>query len=467
MPFPTRGHDGTVRSVGPADEASTERSDSGDADANSPRYWGLRWLFPDPTRKPVVFGPRRYRFGRAACCEVVLAGGKASRIHAEVYRQGVLWVLSDRQSTNGTWIDGQRVQHAPLKRGQVVRLGEHLALVDELEADSPQAEVVEVAPHLIGGDVLQRAVAPALGVAPSRLPIVIAGATGTGKERVARAVHELSGRAGPFLGINCAALPEHLAESELFGVRKGAFTGAERDRVGYLRAAHGGTLFLDELTELPLGVQAKVLRTLQEGEVVPLGDTKALPVDVRVIAACREPLATAVEAGRFREDLYMRLAGIEVQLPCLSDRIVDLPALFTMFVRRAARGEPVGMDVKLLESLCTFAWPGNVRQLEMVAERLVALRKGAALCCADLPWYQAPADGAGSVQRSRTEYEIDKLKQQLVQTGGNVARAAANTGISRQRAYRLLNGKSAAEVVTEQQRLAPDSRPTTNGSPSH
>ena len=213
-------------------------------------------------------------------------------------------------------------------------------------------------------------------VAPSTLPVLIVGPTGTGKELVARALHEESGRKGRVVAVNCAALPATLVESVLFGHRKGAYTGAIADQDGAFVQANGGTLFLDEVGDLALEAQPKLLRALENGEVTPVGAAQALAVDVRVVAATHVPLDAALEEGRFRRDLYARLAGVVVKTPALADRREDVPLLFAAFL---GEGGTRPMSADFVESLLAYSWPFNVRELKKLAERLVVLHAGAPL----------------------------------------------------------------------------------------
>jgi two-component system, NtrC family, response regulator PilR len=226
-------------------------------------------------------------------------------------------------------------------------------------------------------------------VAPTRSTVLITGESGTGKERVARAIHKRSERAsGPFLVVNCGALPEALMESELFGHEKGAFTGAERRRPGLLREAEGGTVLLDEVGELPAPLQVKLLRALQERMVRPVGSATELPVDVRVLAATNRDVEADVEAGRFRQDLYYRLNVIRLNIPPLRERREDIPVLADLFLRRFAlemSKDVVGFTPDALRSIERYTYPGNVRELENVVERAVALASARVIGLGDLP----------------------------------------------------------------------------------
>jgi DNA-binding NtrC family response regulator len=212
-------------------------------------------------------------------------------------------------------------------------------------------------------------------VAPRSTPVLVEGPTGSGKELVAEALHRLSGRSRkPLVAINCAAIPEALLEAELFGHTRGAFTGAVQGRVGRIEAANGGTLFLDEIGELPLALQAKLLRFVESGELQRVGDNETLKVDVRIIAATHRPLAQHTQTGLFRADLYYRLAVFLIRTPALSDHLEDLPALVAHFLDRLGRSMPIKrIDSAALATLTAHSWPGNVRELEHVLERAAIL----------------------------------------------------------------------------------------------
>jgi DNA-binding NtrC family response regulator len=271
--------------------------------------------------------------------------------------------------------------------------------------------------------------------------VLLQGESGTGKEVLARALHAQSPRRDEgFVAINCAAIPEALLESELFGHAKGAFTGADRSRRGLFAEADGGTLFLDEIGELPLPLQAKLLRVLQEEEVRAVGDTKPRRVDVRVIAATARELEAEVAAGRFREDLFYRLDVLRVKVPPLRERREDIPLLVDHFLGRSQEsiGKPVrGIDDDALERLVAYDWPGNVRELENVLERAVILARTDRVGLSDLPanLTAAPGErrGAGrdlSLRRARRALEARMIREALEATGGNRTHAARLLGIS-------------------------------------
>jgi two-component system response regulator AtoC len=271
--------------------------------------------------------------------------------------------------------------------------------------------------------------------------VLLQGESGSGKEVLARAIHAQSPRRDEaFVAINCAAIPEALLESELFGHAKGAFTGADRARRGLFAEADGGTLFLDEIGELPLALQAKLLRVLQEEEVRPVGEAKPRRVDVRVLAATARDLEAEVAGGRFREDLFYRLDVVRVKVPPLRERREDIPLLVDHFLGRTREslGKAVrSIDDDALERLVDYAWPGNVRELENVLERAVILCRGERLALADLPpnLTSAPAERRGasrdlSLRRARRALEARLIGEALEATGGNRTHAARLLGIS-------------------------------------
>jgi hypothetical protein len=406
-----------------------------------PSKLALEWVFP--TRRLERLQGTNLSIGRDETATIRIDGTGISRRHAELYRQGPLYVIRDCGSTNGTWLGGRRIEHAPIEPGGVVRMGDWVGVF--VLADDSDPAFTELAPDLYGGPEMARLLAPVARGARSSIPVLVIGETGTGKERLARAVHHFSGRTGPFLAVNCAALPEQLAEAELFGYRRGAFTGAERANAGYFRAAHGGTLFLDEMPELSAALQAKLLRVLEDGQVTGLGEPSAVTVDVRIVSASQTPLATLVAQKRLRQDLAARLTGLEIRLPPLSQRRADIPELFLRFLKQHSGGRPPGVEARLIEALCLHDWPQNVRELELITRTLLAvhghepaLRRHhlpgpiADLCARDTGRPSSPP------LEDRRSHDVARLERELKDNGGNVKAAAASLGISRQRVYRLL-----------------------------
>ncbi|HEX5101219.1 MAG TPA: sigma 54-interacting transcriptional regulator, partial [Polyangiaceae bacterium] len=358
-----------------AEENSTLRlTDSGDG-APRARVQAVRWMSPGANGSYSPLARNRLTVGRDEQSDVRLVAAGVSRHHAELVRQGPVYAIKDCGSTNGTFVNGLRIEHSALSPGDVLRFGDAIGVVvrEEPERDLAEADVCEVTPGVVFGPGLRRELDQLRQVASSDLPVVVVGETGTGKECVARAIHALSGRSGELHAVNCAALPGALAEAELFGYRKGAFTGAEHAALGHLRAAERGTLFLDELADLPLPLQAKLLRVLQDRRVTALGETRPQELDVRFVAAVQEPLSKLVQAERVREDLAMRLNGLVVELLPLRERRADIGVLLGYFLKQHSGGRPPSLEPRLLEDLLLYPWPGNVRELELTVRRLLVL----------------------------------------------------------------------------------------------
>ncbi len=296
-------------------------------------------------------------------------------------------------------------------------------------------------PSLIGeAPALQALLRAARLVAATDVSVLILGESGTGKELLARYLHQHSPRRDrPLISINCAALPENLAESELFGHRKGAFTGAHTDQPGRICAAEGGTLFLDEVGELPLGVQAKLLRFLEDGEIQPLGDTRSRRVDVRILAATNRDLHAQVAEGRFREDLLYRLSVVPLELPPLRERREDILPLMEYYLAWFARHHCLPAPTLkhgARRRLRDYAWPGNVRELRNFCERLVILLPGHELGADNLPLETAPVRRHNGYTLPDEgvvldHLEADLIRQALNKSGGNRSRAARLLGLTR------------------------------------
>jgi two-component system NtrC family response regulator len=274
-------------------------------------------------------------------------------------------------------------------------------------------------------------------VAGSDLAVLIAGESGTGKELVARAVHrESARREHPFVAINCGAIPEHLLESELFGHEKGAFTGAHLQRKGRIELAQGGTLFLDEVGELPLSLQVKLLRFLQEQQVERVGGREAIAVDTRIVAATNLNLTEALERGTFRKDLFYRLSVVQLQVPPLRDRDEDpvlLAQAFLLKYGEQLNARVTGLSDEAREAIRAYPWPGNVRELENRIKRAAVMAQGATLQPGDLELSASPAPTAYlTLREARSQFEKQLIRQALARTNGNVTRAAEDLGISRQ-----------------------------------
>jgi DNA-binding NtrC family response regulator len=415
----------------------------------------LQWVFPR-TDLPATQMPRQGEgelvLGRDATCDIRLDGNDISRRHAVLRRvEGdASPIIVDLESRNGVRVNSRAVASARLASGDVLRVGGWIGVVT-----SAPGKFAEIAPGLLGGATLQAAVVSLRQAAPSNLTIVLEGETGTGKEVVARSVHAWSGRPGPLVAVNCAALPEGLAEGELFGYRRGAFTGADRASPGFFRSAEGGTLLLDEVSDLPLPLQAKLLRVLQEGEVQPLGETRPVPVNVRIVVAGQQSLMDVVREGRFRPDLLARLDGITVHLPSLRQRKEDVPHLFSHLLRELTQGRAPAVESEVVERLCLHDWPFNVRELVQLVRQILVLYPNESLLRAQHLPARIGAQPVGSLQvktagKSASQggvvvaltpgepVELPAFMAALRASGGNVARASAMLGITRQRAYRLM-----------------------------
>jgi DNA-binding NtrC family response regulator len=302
-------------------------------------------------------------------------------------------------------------------------------------------------------------------VAPTDSTALILGETGTGKEMVARRLHEMSHRAErPFVAVNCGALPEHLVESEFFGHRKGAFTGADANRKGLLEVADGGTLFLDELGELDRAMQVKLLRFLESGEVRRLGENDSFHVDVRVVCATNRDLQTMVREGTFREDLFFRVNTFEIHLPPLRERKGDIPDLARHLIARHMKRSEVRPDIltpEAVEALLEHPWHGNVRELANALEHAVILADGAPIAPEDLPTSITRRPGAGSpvaaagkfsiamFPRPMTlrEIEMEVIHQVLDKHRGDKPKTATELGIALKTLYNKLNGQQAKSAV--------------------
>jgi two-component system NtrC family response regulator len=294
-------------------------------------------------------------------------------------------------------------------------------------------------------------------VAPTSATVLILGESGTGKELVARGLHDLSPRRRErFVAINCAAIPENLLESELFGYEKGAFTGAVKQTLGKLEIASGGTLFLDEIGDLPTSLQAKLLRFLQDRVIERVGGRHEIPVDVRIVCATHQSLKTRIAEGRFREDLYYRLAEIVVELPPLRDRQGDATLLAHAFVRRFAEEQRRGAMVlqpDAVDAIDAYAWPGNVRELENVIKRAVIMADGSEITATDIGLGETDADAALNLRHVREQAERQAVLRVLGRVNGNLSRAAELLGVSRPTLYDLMYRFGLKEMpVTTQER---------------
>jgi transcriptional regulator with PAS, ATPase and Fis domain len=397
------------------------------------------------------FSSKRERtaIGTHESADVVLHDQAVSRFHCELVPEGGRIRIRDLGSKNGTVVDGLTVLDGYLRQTSTIGLGRTELRVElqrgELSLPLSEREGFGL---LVGRSVAMRRVFAMLeDAAKSDATVLVEGETGTGKELVAESIHkESERREGPFVIVDCGAVPAELLESELFGHERGSFTGASAARKGAFEAASGGSIFLDEIGELPLELQPKLLRALERREVKRVGADTYQPVDVRVIAATNRSLRQEVNERRFRADLYYRVAVLEVQLPPLRDRLDDLPLLVGVLgqhLRSGAGGD--GFDLaapSFVAELGRHAWPGNVRELRNYLERCVAHRRplpleaGGALGAASAEDLDAPFKLARD--RALAAFERRYLEHVLQRTGGNAAAAARTAGLDRAHLYRLL-----------------------------
>jgi transcriptional regulator with GAF, ATPase, and Fis domain len=410
------------------------------------------------------------RIGTAEGCELRVADPTVSRLHCEVRVRADSIALKDHGSTNGTIVGGVRVRDADVPTGTLVRLGNTVVRIDASDEPSfVELSARESFGELVGASVEMRRVYAVLErVAATDATLLVEGETGTGKDVVARSVHAASPRArGPFVPIDCGAIPANLIESELFGHVRGAFSGAVSDRKGVFEEADGGTLFLDEIGEMPLALQPKLLRALETRSIRRVGAPSARPVNVRLVAATNRDLARCVNEGTFREDLYYRLAVVEVTLPPLRARPDDVPVLARHFHERLAPGE-AALPADFTRMLAARSWPGNVRELRNFIERSVSLGFVPAASRSQASPRIDPASIEALVplhlplkeaRQAWTEsFEGNYVRAMLRKTGGNVTRAAELSGVSRRFLQRLAArlGVRAADVGADPAELDRD-----------
>jgi len=378
-----------------------------------------------------------------------------SRTHATFGRRGASLTVRDEGSRNGTFVNGTRIDGAvDIADNDVVRVGDTILL---LRLETPGDETAPERGLFGLSPAVRRLRETVAQVGPTPAGVVLLGESGTGKGVAARAIHGASGRDGPFVAVNCAAIPEALAESELFGHKAGAFTGAKKDQQGYFRAAAGGTLFLDEVGDLPPALQPKLLHAIEERAVVPVGTTKPVPCDIRIITATSVDLEEAVRLGRFRGDLFARLAEIVLDLPPLRDRREDILPLLRRFL-----GGITPLDPELASGLLLHPWPFNVRELQKVAMELGV--KGAGRDVLDLALVERRlrAFGGTAMKRVGSDTTVEggtnpvgyvepmrpvrsgpptkaELEFELREHDGVVSEVARSMGRSRKQVYRWLH----------------------------
>lgn len=402
---------------------------------------GLRLSLLDVDRVSIGRGESRTVERRDRTRTLAVPDARMSAEHARIVRKDGGFHLEDAGSTNGSLCNGDPVADARLHDGDLVELGQTLFVYREVrnEEGARAGDLIPSQSAEAGLVTLDPALAPRLSrlarVGASTLPVMILGETGTGKEVTARALHRLSKRPGPFVAVNCGAIPANLVESHLFGHVRGAFSGATRDEPGLVRAANYGTLLLDEIGDLPAASQAALLRVLQEGEVLPVGSTQKVKVDVRVLSATHHPLDALVESGSFRRDLFARLAGYVFSLPPLRDRKVDLGLLIASLAEKI--GAPLRLHREAARALYHHDWPMNVRELEQCLRAASVLAEDGLVTTRELPasLLEAPAPVTHDAE---DEALLAELKQRLTEARGNVSEVARAMGKARQQIQRWL-----------------------------
>ncbi len=399
--------------------------------------------------------------GIATDCKLRLTDKRVSRNHLHIMPDQNGFRVRDLGSTNGTFLNGTRIDDAVVPAGATIQVGKSAI---KLVGGERYAVVPPSAQNHFGGLLgISLAMREVFGVLErvvgSAASILVEGETGTGKEVVAHAIHSQSPRAkAPFVALDCGAIAPNLVESEFFGHVRGAFTGAIDTRPGAFERAHGGTLFLDEIGELPLDLQPKLLRVLETREVRKVGGGEVKSVDVRVVAGTNRDLQEMVEEGAFRADLFYRLAVVHVVLPPLRSRTEDLPALIEKFLRELGAKDPGAVNGPNFDLLATHAWPGNVRELRNVLQRAVACTGSSDFKFSDLPIHLGGRPRAARNDKSAVSaqiidlnvpfsdakervidsFEQAYLSQLLVAAEGNVAEASRRSGLNRRHLYDLL-----------------------------
>ena len=393
--------------------------------------------------------------GTAQNCSVRVEDPFVSAAHLTIRRGTTGFALRDLQSRNGTFVGAARIWEAEVPFGTTVRVGDaELTLLRAAQAHETAAYE-----GMVGNDPVMRKVFDTIDrVASSSAAVAIFGESGTGKELVARAIHARSTRAGqPFVPVNCGALSPELVESELFGHERGAFTGADRQRKGSFEEADGGTLFLDEIGELPLSMQAKLLRVLELGEIKRVGSSRPLTVDARVVAATNRELKALVKLGAFREDLYWRMCVVPIQLPPLRARRGDVRALLAHFLKVCSPpGTLVALSPQAEALLLEHDWPGNVRELKNTVHRSLLLRQGDRIEGDDVHFDRAEADPALAADAEAAYRDADDLSRVAIvgktleaiddevfvktcrRIGAGATAVARALGVSRGLAYRRM-----------------------------
>jgi transcriptional regulator with GAF, ATPase, and Fis domain len=409
----------------------------------------------EPATRTTVFEGELCRIGSNAGNDVVIADPRVSNFHARLWLDHGVWRVSDTGSLNGTRIGGVRVREADLPVPECrIEVGASVVRVRELvSVDSDELPVAPTFGALWGTSVPMRRLFALLDrVARSEANVLVEGESGTGKELIASEIVQRGPRAdGPLVVVDCGAISPNLFESELFGHARGAFTGADRDRVGAFEAANGGTVFLDEIGELPIELQPKLLRAIEAREIRRVGETKTRKVDVRVVAATNRRLEREVNHGRFREDLFFRLSVVTVRVPPLRERLEDLELLVRVFLQQIQAEDAAHLFTPaVLGDLARYDWPGNVRELRNYVERAVVLQtagparrdRGSIVpprpSSVGLPSADVEVPFKEAKEAVTDAFEQAYLTALLAWAQGNVSRAARKAGLDRMHLHRLL-----------------------------
>jgi|GEM_PF-959047 len=414
---------------------------------------------PKPGKEKIRHALNKHQFslGTKPDNDIVVDSPYASSFHCLIYKQGTQWMIRDLNSKNGTWLQGVRVHESPLLPAVVIRLGDVEYVFESQPKTQTKTSLLEEEALIIKGQsqVIKKLREQVHKFAETQLPVLILGESGTGKELVAQSLHDQSTRRkGPYVVLNCGALAENLIESELFGHQKGAFTGAYEKRAGAFVQADQGTLFLDEIGELPLDLQPKLLRVLENQEIKALGDDKTKKVDVRVICATHRDLKQRVKEGLFREDLYHRLSVLTLKVPPLREREEDVIYLAEYFLKTSLpEGRHLQFSLASIAFLKQYPFTGNVRELKNAVLRGMILAEGAWIEQQDLgltldhvnPIQAAvstgmpvslPVPAAPLAPVSLEQAEKETIRQALKESAGSMSQAAKKLGIARSTLYR-------------------------------
>lgn len=392
---------------------------------------------PDGKSQKFHLTKNRLLIGKSTESDLVLSDDYVSARHCLLEQEETGWWLTDLGSTNGTFVNGCKIQKGTLFPGSEIKLGKTVSVLQQEEKEEKiEPLAVDHFAGIVGkSEAMRRLFAKIQLVAPTEHTVLIHGESGTGKELVAKALHELSSRkSGPYAVLNCGAISPTLIESELFGHEKGAFTGAQNKRVGAFEQADGGTLFLDEIGELPLELQPKLLRVLENRTVRRVGGDSEVSVNVRVVAATNKVLADEVKKGKFREDLFYRLFVVPLSLPLLRERKEDIPLLADFFAKNSDGGKRISK--KAYDKLTGYPWPGNVRELKNVILRSLVFCPTDTLEADHLEFSAVSPGDLGPVNLGEAEKE--KISQALLQSGGNKSKAAELLGIAKSTLFKKL-----------------------------